>query len=92
MEFIINKIVNHRIDITASYSDWFAIGSAFACEFGENGRRYFHEVSQFYLGYKPMEADKQYTACLKHSHGFDIGIFYHHCADYGLMFKDLIKS
>lgn len=89
-EYLIKQIVNYKIDITSNYNDWLAIGSAFACEFGEAGRGYFHEVSQFYSGYKPAEADKQYTACLRCSKRFDIGIFYRICSDFGILFKPML--
>jgi hypothetical protein len=89
-EYLINQIVTHKIDITANYSDWLAISSAFACEFGEAGRGYFHEVSQYYTGYKPAETDRQYTACLRNSKGFGIGIFYRACSDYGIFFKPML--
>ncbi len=89
-EYLIKRLVTHRIDITGTYSEWLAIASCFACEFGEAGRGYFHEVSQFYNGYKPTETDKQYNACLRNSQGFGIGIFYRACADYGILFKPLL--
>lgn len=89
-EYLIYQIVKHKIDITGNYSDWLAIGSALACEFGEAGRGYFHEVSQLYPGYKPAETDRQFTACLRTSRGFGIGIFYKACSDYGILFKPML--
>lgn len=91
-EYLINQIIKHRIDITGNYSDWLAIGSAFSCEFGEAGRGYFHAVSQFYPGYKPQETDKQFSACLRTSRGFGIGIFYRICSDYGILFKPMLTE
>lgn len=66
LEKLIEMIVNLRVDLTNSYQAWFEIGSALANEYGEAGRGYFHQLSQFHPKYKPAETDKQYDNCLRY--------------------------
>jgi len=49
VERLVQQIVERRIDITQEEEDWFWLACAFANEFGEGGRDYFHAISQFYL-------------------------------------------
>lgn len=65
VERFIQQIVERRIDITQEEEDWFRLACAFANEFGEGGRAYFHAISQFYPGYDQQEADKKFDHALK---------------------------
>jgi hypothetical protein len=81
------EIECERIDITQHYDNWLRIGFAFADEFGERGRAYFHAVSRNYPNYKPSETDRQYDNCLKHRPNGEkvtIGYFFHLCREYGV--------
>jgi hypothetical protein len=54
------------------------IGFALASEFGENGRKYFHEISQVYYAYSSEETDVQYSNCLKYNNNkITIGTLFH---------------
>lgn len=64
---IIKEITARNIDITGDYHQWLAIGYGLADKFGEVGRSYFHDISQFSHLYKHASADKQYDACLRRS-------------------------
>lgn len=78
IDTVICRIEEMQIDITTDYHDWLSIGFAFACEFGESGRGYFHRISRFNSDYRQSECDKQYTNCLKsNGGGINIGTFYH---------------
>ena len=78
VEIILQRLESAQTDITAGYNDWRDIGFAFADEFGETGRDYFHRVSRFYAGYSFSECDKQYNNCLKaKGHGVTIKTFFH---------------
>lgn len=78
VETILQRLETSHTDITASYSDWRDIGFAFADEFGEAGRDYFHRVSRYYPGYSQSNCDKQFDNCLKSSgHGVTIKSFFH---------------
>lgn len=78
VEVIIKRLEEAHIDITANYSDWRDIGFAFANEFAESGRDYFHRVSRYYSDYSYSVCDKQYNNCLKaKGHGVTIKTFFH---------------
>lgn len=78
VEIILQRIESLQTDITANYADWRDIGFAFADEFGEAGRKYFHRVSHYFPGYSQHDCDKQYDSCLKSSgHGVTIKSFFH---------------
>ena len=89
VEALIEQIVYSEIDMTRSYADWFAIGCSFASEFGEDGRVYFHQVSQFYGGYDYLECNKQYDKCLDCCSKTSINTFFYYCKQYDLMAKKL---
>ncbi|HET6556666.1 MAG TPA: DUF3987 domain-containing protein, partial [Prolixibacteraceae bacterium] len=65
VDTVISRIEANLTDITTSYPDWLNVGFAFANQFGEGGRGFFHRVSRFYSGYTKAECDKQYDHCLK---------------------------
>jgi hypothetical protein len=92
VESLVAQIQKNRIDITSGgelhekdYLQWGKIAFAFADEFGESGRDYFHVVSQYYPGYDLGETDRRYTGCLKSNNGkVSIKTFFHICALRGL--------
>ena len=65
VERLTQAIERKRIDITANYGRWRNIGFALASALGENGRDYFHRLSQFYPHYSEKEADAQYDKCMR---------------------------
>lgn len=87
---ILNQIVKRKIDITKGiYWRWLKIAFALVDQFGEEGREYFHIVSQFSDKYelKPGKTDQQYDACLKHratQKEAKIATFYYYCKELGL--------
>lgn len=67
-------------DVCPTYQAWFEVGSALAKELGEDGRRYFHQLSRGYEGYDAYEADQKYSEIMKEAdrYSFTAGtIFYH---------------
>ncbi len=85
VEKYITALSAKGIDITEGYKQWLRLGFAFATEFGEAGRQYFHDVSRNYSGYKPGAADKQYTHCLNsRGHGVTIKTFFYLCKAQGV--------
>lgn len=77
VEAVIRNITDRRIDITSSEPDWFRLACSLANEFGEDGREYFHAVSQFYSRYDRGEADKKYSNALKRRYSaIGIGTFF----------------
>ncbi|WP_397444836.1 BT4734/BF3469 family protein [Polaribacter sp. R77954] len=79
VEKCINLIQSKRIDITASYDNWFSIGCSIANEFGETGRVYFHIISRINEKYSEKETDKQYSHCLKNTYNYSIATLYYYC-------------
>ena len=69
VEALIAELRASGRDITADYGDWLKVGFALASEFGEAGRRYFHDISSIYSGYERQECDKKYDQCLKSDNG-----------------------
>ncbi len=87
-EAILSQILAAGHDLTAGYDEWLKIGFAIASEYGEAGRQYFHEISQFYPGYKPTEADRQYCRCLQAGRtGVTISSFFYMAKQAGFTFK-----
>ena len=69
VESLIAQLKASHTDITSGYTEWLKVGFAIASEFGETGRRYFHDISALYTGYDATECDKKYDECLKSDHG-----------------------
>ena len=69
VESLIAQLKASHTDITSDYTEWLKVGFAIASEFGETGRRYFHEISALYSGYDATECDKKYDECLKSDKG-----------------------
>lgn len=69
VESLIAQLKASHTDITSGYTEWIKVGFAIASEFGETGRRYFHEISALYSGYDATECDKKYDECLKSDKG-----------------------
>ncbi len=65
VEIVVRRIEASRIDLTMNYEDWIKLGFAFASEFGEAGRGYFHRVSRFYSGYDLERTDRQFDKCAR---------------------------
>lgn len=69
VESLIAQLKASHTDITSGYTEWLKVGFAIASEFGETGRRYFHDISALYSGYGATECDKKYDECLKSDKG-----------------------
>ena len=69
VEKLIDLLKSSHTDITADYNDWLKVGFALASEFGESGRRYFHDISSINQGYSQTESDTKFTECLKSDSG-----------------------
>lgn len=82
----VEQIVEHGIDITGSYDEWFRIGAALTA-LGEDGRYFFHKVSMQYPNYKYGEVNRKYTALLRGSRGIGLGTFFYWCQQYGISYK-----
>jgi len=82
-----SKILASKTDLTGSYKAWFEIGCSLASEFGENGRSYFHQLSQFHAKYNPSETDRQFDHCKRQSGSFSINTVFHYASLHGITLK-----
>lgn len=65
VEKLVSGIVARRIDITASEPEWFRLACAFANEFGEQGRGFFHQISQFHPEYDPAVTNRKFDHAIR---------------------------
>jgi len=78
-EALIKVICKSSIDLTGSYNDWRNLASSLANEFGESGRDYFHQISQFHHEYNQTKTDTLFSNMLKKNYSIGIGTFFYHC-------------
>lgn len=86
-KYVLDQVITNRINLCENYHEWIRICFAFCEKFGEDGRQYFHLVSQYSSKYDPVACDKQYTVALKHNAGGSvatISMFYYYCKQAGL--------
>ena len=85
MQYIIDQIRSKRIDLTASYYDWTQIGFALAHHFAEEGRAYFHAISEAHPEYSEIATDKKYDNFLKTNDGsVSIATLFYKCKEHGI--------
>lgn len=94
-DLIVKEIVARRINIAPSYHDWLRCAFALADHFGEDGRRYLHQISDDTA--TPQQIDKQFDACLKaKGSGVTIATIYYFAKEAGIKISsektDLIVS
>lgn len=88
VEALIAELRASGRDITADYGDWIKVGFALASEFGESGRRYFHDISSLYSGYNQEESDTKYSECLKSENGrTDISTLFYLAKNQGITLR-----
>jgi predicted P-loop ATPase len=93
VEQVVSQIENAQTDVTVNYDNWLKIGFAFAKQFGEAGRDYFHRVSCINVKYVSDACNKQYDNCLKSSgDGVTIKTFFHLAKKAGLTVSNSKQS
>lgn len=82
---IIGDLESDQVDITHDYDEWLHIGFAFAEEFGEQGRDYFHRISRISDKYDQIKSDAKFDEFLKNKRGeVSIGTFFHICVQHNV--------
>jgi len=82
---LVDIITEKGIDIAPDYERYRNIGFAFVTEFGELGRKLFHDVCSPCPKYRRVEADKHYSTWLKVNTGrIHIGTFFYYCREAGV--------
>jgi hypothetical protein len=94
---IADIIASRHIDITSGYQNWLCLGFSLADGLGEDGREFFHELSQMNADYNATECDKKYTSCLKGSsngngNGITINTFFKMAKDAGVNLSEIAKE
>ncbi|MBY0425199.1 MAG: PriCT-2 domain-containing protein, partial [Cytophagales bacterium] len=86
IEKLAQVIESRKIDITSTYENWLKVGFALADGFKEEGRGYFHRLSQFYQGYTAKETNKQFDYCLKaRKQGITLKSLFHLAKEHGII-------
>lgn len=67
-------------NVCPTYQAWFEVGCALANELGEQGRSYYHTLSQGYINYNRAETDEKYNECLRSGqrYNFNSGTIFHY--------------
>lgn len=70
-------------NVCPTYQAWFEVGCALANELGEQGRSYYHTLSQGYTGYSQAETDAKYDECLSSGNRYQYsrGTIFHYIND-----------
>jgi hypothetical protein len=90
VEKLIKEIQKNNIDITPNYPEYLSVAFAFANEFAEQGRAYFHSVCSISEKYSNADADLQFDRCLSaHSaeNATTIASFFYLCREAGMSIK-----
>ena len=86
VERLVEKLEQHRIDITNDYADWFRVGFALANLPEPFGRNFFHRVSSICEKYNASLCDQKFNA-LSRPDRIGIGTFFNICSQYGITLK-----
>ncbi len=87
-ETVVNGIEAGLIDLTKDYNQWLNIGYALAAGLGENGRIYFHRISQYNPLYTFDKAEAMYEKCMKAKReGITMSYFFDLAAKAGVSLK-----
>lgn len=90
VEICLTGIEARKIDLTSSYPEWFEIGCSLSGTFGEQGRDYYHRVSQFHPDYDTTQTDKVFDKCIKAGYNFTIALFFNRCASVGIRYVESV--
>ena len=77
------EIDRKGIDITATYDEWFQVGSSLA-SLGEAGREFFHIVSRQNAKYDVIKTNMKFDNILQTVHKWSIGTFFYMCQQGGV--------
>jgi len=88
MAFMLKQIQEQSVNVLEDYHDWITAGLAFANEYGESGREYFHTISSYSAKYDEAKTNKTYDAMLRTGRKENtIGTVYWLCKKAGLKIK-----
>ena len=76
----ISMLKQEGLSIPDDYDTWFKVGMSLSSTFGEDGRRYFHELSSTSPKYDRHECNRQYDEIVSHyesDNQYTLGTLYH---------------
>ena len=83
---ILNSVMRHKTDITATRGEWFQICSVLVNTFGENGRQLFHAFSQYHPKYSVTQTNKLFDDVLEREpYDYTVGTLVHIARNYGIV-------
>jgi hypothetical protein len=95
----VQQIMDKGINLAESYQEYLTLGFALANGYDERGRAYFHTLCSMSAKYRTIQADKQYSICLKGAQrsGITVGSFWYMVKQAGIEFdygrkKDLMNT
>ena len=80
VKYEIEFLKNNNISLPDDYETWFKLAMSLNSSLGENGRKYFHELSSLSNKYDKYECDNQYDEVVNHYSGdneVSLGTFFH---------------
>ena len=80
VKYEIEFLKNNCISLPDDYETWFKLAMSLNSSLGENGRKYFHELSSLSNKYDKYECDNQYDEVVNHYSGdneVSLGTFFH---------------
>jgi len=85
----VSEIEKGKIDITDKYKEWTECVGFPLAKMGEQGRDYFHRVSQFNPGYDQGKCDEKFDNLVarKKDGGKGLGSFFELCKSYDINFR-----
>ncbi|PWJ42231.1 PriCT-2 domain-containing protein [Sediminitomix flava] len=93
IEYIVSYIERNQLDITDGYDNWLNIGFALVDALGENGRDYFHRISNFNSSYEFSECEDQYNKCLNSTgNGIRVNTLFHLAYEGGVPKKQQLEQ
>jgi hypothetical protein len=83
---VLNELGTKEVNICEEYHEWLRIGFAFADQFNEAGRRYYHLVSQYSSKYDVDITNWQFDVCLERESNKKVTMatFYYYCKKYSI--------
>lgn len=82
---VVNQAMQKGVDITdGSYAEWIRLAASMA-SLGDNGRQYFHVLSQYHPRYNHNQCDRMFDNMLRSANGnITIGTFFYFAKRAGL--------
>lgn len=91
LDKLLDAITSKRVDITSKHSNWLKIAFALS-NIGEQGRTYFHQISQYHPEYDSLKCDKLFDETATKNNGrINLATIFHIAKEYGVLLIDSVK-